>query len=312
MKLITGLHHVSAITGQAQKDLDFYAGVLGMRLVKRTVNYDNPDVYHLYFGDQTGTAGTLMTTFPYGETLEKGRHGKGKLNTTAFSLALEGMDFWLERLTAKGIPYKHPQERSGDEVFVYLEDFNGLGIELVFSDSDTRKGRSNHEVPAPLAIKGLHHVEIWTESYERSAALLMQQMDHMLIQETSARVRLGVIDRPGCYVDLLSVPPSMQGLMGRGMVHHVAFGTPDGETLSELMQRLEAAGYDHTGIRDRNYFQSVYFNEPSGVVFEIATLRPGFQKDESENQLGHALMLPAQLEEQRAAIASKLPALKEV
>ncbi|PIF46597.1 glyoxalase family protein [Chryseobacterium sp. 52] len=307
MALITGLHHVTAITGDAQENIDFYTGILGLRLVKKTVNFEYPEVYHFYFGDEFGTPGTIMTTFPYGKGLANGRHGKGMLNTTAFSVSMDGLDYWLERLDQFNIPYKQPQERLSGEVFIYLEDFDGLGLELVFNSKDNRKGYNNGNIPADYAIKGIHHVEIWLDFYERTAALLTTQMDHKLISETSNRIRLGTEDLPGKYVDLLAAPGSLKGLAGRGTVHHVAFATPDAESQLKMIEKLNAFGLQHTEVKDRKYFTSVYFKEPGGVLFEIATSGPGFDADEEWASLGEDLMLPEQFEEKREHLIDVLP-----
>lgn len=309
MPLITGLHHVTAVTGDSQDNIDFYTGILGLRLVKKTVNFEYSDVYHFYFGDEFGTPGTIMTTFPYGKGLANGRHGKGMLNTTAFSTALGGLDYWLERLDRFNIPYKQPQERFSGEVFIYLEDFDGLGLELVFNDKDSRKGYDNGNIPGEYAIKGIHHVEIWLESYERTAALLTTQMDHNLIRETSNRIRLGTEDLPGKYVDLLAAPGALKGLAGRGTVHHVAFATPDAQSQLEMVEKLNAYGLQYTEVKDRKYFTSVYFKEPGGVLFEIATSGPGFDVDEELASLGEDLMLPDQFEEKRAHLIDVLPVI---
>ena len=299
MALITGLHHVTAVTGDAQENIDFYTGVLGLRLIKKTINFDVSEVYHFYFGDEFGTPGTIMTTFPYGKSLASGRHGKGMLNTTAFSISMDALDYWLERLTKFNIPYKQPQQRFSGEVFIYLEDFDGLGLELVFNEKDDRKGYDNGSVPKDFAIKGFHHVEIWVEAYERTAALLTTQMDHQLIAESSDRFRFGTEDKPGKYVDLLCTPSVLKGLPGRGTIHHVAFATPDIQSQLELIEKLKAYGLQLTEVRDRKYFSSIYFKEPGGVLFEIATSGPGFDVDEELASLGEDLMLPEQFEEKR-------------
>ncbi|OPC29919.1 VOC family protein [Elizabethkingia miricola] len=307
MSLITGLHHVTAITGDSQDNIDFYTGVLGLRLVKKTVNFDYPEVYHFYFGDKYGTPGTIMTTFPYGKGLVNGRHGKGMLNTTAFSVAMDGLDYWLERLDRLGIPYKQPQERFSGEVFIYLEDYDGLGLELVFNTKDLRKGYGQGVIPVEHAIKGIHHVEIWLASYERTAALLTTQMDHKLVYESSDRFRFATENMPGKYVDLLCTPNALKGLAGRGTVHHVAFATPDAESQLEMMTKLDRFGLEHTEVKDRKYFTSVYFKEPGGVLFEIATSGPGFSIDEELASLGESLMLPKQFEKERAHLEEVLP-----
>ena len=222
--LITGIHHVTAISGDAQQNIDFYTGVLGLKLVKQTVNFDYPEVYHFYFGDNTGAPGSIMTTFPYGAKLTKGRHGKGKINTTAFSLPYHAVDYWVRRLEHFDLLFKHPQERfGGNEVVIYLEDPDGMGVELIFNESDKRPPISTGAVSDEYAIQGIHHVELWLESFERTAALLTERMNHTLIAERSGRLRYGVEDTPGKFIDLLWIPETLRGLDGRGMVHHVAF-----------------------------------------------------------------------------------------
>lgn len=309
MTLITGLHHVTAITGNTQENIDFYTGVLGLRLVKKTVNFDYSDVYHLYFGDEYGTPGTIMTTFPYGKDLVNGRHGKGMLNTTAFSVSIDALDYWLNRLDQFNIAYKQPQQRFSEEVFIYLEDFDGLGLELVFNNKDERKGYFNGYIPKDYALKGIHHVEIWYDAYERTAALLTTQMDHKVIFESPDRLRLGTDNQPGKYVDLLSMPNSLKGLAGRGTVHHVAFATPDAQSQLKMVERLNTYGLEHTEVKDRKYFTSVYFKEPGGVLFEIATSGPGFDVDEEQAFLGEALQLPQQFEKQRERLLDVLPSI---
>lgn len=306
MALITGLHHVTAVTGDAQENIDFYTGVLGLRLIKKTINFDVSEVYHFYFGDEFGTPGTIMTTFPYGKGLASGRHGKGMLNTTAFSISMDALDYWLERLTKFNIPYKQPQQRFSGEVFIYLEDFDGLGLELVFNEKDDRKGYDNGSVPKDFAIKGFHHVEIWVEAYERTAALLTTQMDHQLIAESSDRFRFGTENKPGKYVDLLCTPNVLKGLAGRGTIHHVAFATPDKQSQLDLIDKLKEYGMQITEVRDRKYFSSIYFKEPGGVLFEIATSGPGFDVDEELASLGEDLMLPEQFEEKREHLINVL------
>ena len=245
--LITGIHHVTAISGDAQPNIDFYTGILGLRLVKQTVNFDYPEVYHFYFGDNEGAPGSIMTTFPYGDDLTNGRHGKGKINTTAFSLPYNAVDYWIKRLDHFDIKFKHPQERfSGSEVVIYLEDPDGMGIELIFNELDNRPAITTGAVPEEYSIRGIHHVELWLESFERTAALLTEQMNHTLIAEGSGRLRYGVENVPGKYVDILCMPETLRGLDGRGMVHHVAFHTRCFVPL-KLKERLEALGWHQQG-----------------------------------------------------------------
>lgn len=307
-KLITGIHHVTAVSGGVQENIDFYTGVLGLRLVKKTVNFDDPNAYHFYFGDETGSAGTIMTTFPYGKDLQQGRDGVGKINTTAFSLPFQSLDFWEERLRNLNITFKNPQQRTAFEVFIFLEDFDGMGIELVFTAKEKKPGFSYHtEIPLEHSIRGIHHVEMWVESFEKTASLLTQVLNHKLISETSNRFRYAVEDEPGKFIDLLWTPDAIKGYPGRGMVHHVAFATPNQESQRTLLQQVRAFGLQPTEVKDRNYFTSIYFREPNGVLFEIATSGPGFGIDEDISELGMHLKLPSQYEEYRNKISENLP-----
>ncbi|WP_298737716.1 VOC family protein [uncultured Chitinophaga sp.] len=304
-QLITGIHHVTAIAAGAQKNIDFYTGILGLRMVKKTVNFDAPGVYHFYYGDETGHPGSILTFFPY-EGLAHGRHGKGMLNTTTFSLPITSMNYWLERLQRFDIAYKQPQERFEGEAVVYFEDADGLGLELVFNDKDTRSGFTYGHIPAEHAIRGFYNVEIWEEGYERTAGLLTEQLDHRLIAEKGNRFRFAATDAPGNYVDIVCSPDSLRGLAGSGTVHHIAFSTPNAATQQELRLKIVKRMLNPTPVLDRNYFTSIYFREPGGVLFEVATAGPGFTVDESKDHLGEALQLPPQFEADRAAIEKEV------
>ena len=300
-QLITGIHHVTAIASDAQVNINFYAGILGLRLVKKTVNFDAPEVYHFYYGDEAGSPGSIITFFPY-SGLMKGRHGKGMLNTTTFSVPASSINYWLERLKKFGIDHKAPQERFKGEIVVYFEDADGLGLELVFNDRDTRSGFTSGHIPVEHSIKGFYHVEIWEEGYERTAGLLTEQLDHKLIAEKGNRFRFAATDTPGNYIDILCSPDSMRGLAGSGTVHHIAFSTPDKNTQTEVRFRIVKRMLNPSPVLDRNYFTSVYFREPGGVLFEVATAGPGFAIDESMEHLGEALKLPQQFEQDREHI----------
>lgn len=305
-QLITGIHHVTAVASNAQKNIDFYTGVLGLRLVKKTVNFDGPDVYHFYYGDEQGSPGSILTFFPY-QGLVNGRHGKGMLNTTTFSVPTTSLNYWLDRLKRFDIAYKKPQERFGGETAVYFEDEDGLGMELVFTDKDNRTGYTKGPVDAEHAIRGFYNVEIWEEGYERTAALLTEQLDHQLVAEKGGRFRFAAKDAPGNYVDLICAPDSMKGLAGSGTVHHLAFATPDAETQKEVRLRIVKRMLNPSPILDRSYFTSIYFREPGGVLFEVATEGPGFAADEAPEALGDALKLPPQFEADREQIEKDLP-----
>lgn len=304
-QLITGIHHVTAIAAGAQKNIDFYGGILGLRMVKKTVNFDAPGVYHFYYGDETGNPGSILTFFPY-EGLAHGRHGKGMLNTTTFSLPLASMNYWLERLKRFNITYKQPQERFEGEAVVYFEDADGLGLELVFNDKDTRTGFTYGHIPPEHAIRGFYNVEIWEEGYERTAGLLTEQLDHKLIAEKGNRFRFAASDAPGNYVDIICSPDSLKGLAGSGTVHHIAFSTPNAATQQDVRLKVVKRMLNPTPVLDRNYFTSIYFREPGGVLFEVATAGPGFTVDERKEHLGEALKLPPQYEADRADIEKKV------
>ena len=300
-QLITGIHHVTAIAGKAQTNIDFYAGILGLRLVKKTVNFDAPEVYHFYYGDEAGLPGSILTFFPYG-SIQAGRHGKGMLNTTSFSVPSGSIGYWQARLQQFGIRYKPVQERFDQEAYLYFEDPDGLGLELVFNDRDLRTGFTYGAIPPEHAIRGFYHVEIWEEGYERTAALLTEQMDHTLIAEKGNRFRFAATDSPGNYIDILCSPDSLRGLGGNGTVHHVAFATANEQTQQAVRTKIAQRMLNPTPVLDRQYFTSIYFREPGGVLFEVATAGPGFAVDEEPQHLGEALKLPEQYEPHRAQI----------
>lgn len=306
--MIEGIHHVTALTSDAQKNIDFYTGILGMHLVKKTVNFDAPEVYHFYYGDESGSPGSILTFFPY-KGLVRGRHGKGMLNTTTFSVPSSSFEYWTTRLNRFAVPFKTPIERFGKETVVYFEDGDGLGLELVFNDEDKRPGSTKGPVPAEHAIRGFYNVEIWEEGYERTAGLLTRQLDHTLIAQQGNRFRFAAADRPGNYVDILCMPEVLKGLAGSGTVHHLAFATTDDKAQLAVREKLLALHVNPTPVLDRNYFKSIYFREPGGVLFEIATVSPGFAADEDKAHLGEALKLPPQFEAQRAHLESVLPTI---
>jgi glyoxalase family protein len=305
-KLVTGIHHVTAIASDAAKNIDFYAGILGLRMVKKTVNFDARQVYHFYYGNNQGSPGTILTFFPY-QGLVGGRHGKGMLNTTTFSVNIDSLGFWQDRLERFKIAHKPPTERFRSEVVIYLEDGDGLGLELIFNDRDTRSGYANGIVPPEHSLKGFYNVEIWQDGYERTGAVLTEHLDHQLLSQEGNRFRFAATDHPGNYVDVVCTPESLKGLKGSGTVDHLAFCTPDLQTQASLRERLVNRNVDVTPVRDRSYFSSIYFREPGGVLFEVATAGPGFLADESEQELGLNLKLPDQFEADRQTIEAALP-----
>lgn len=300
-QLIKGIHHVTALAGDPQRNLDFYTGILGLRLVKKTVNFDAPDVYHFYYGNETGQPGSILTFFPY-EGIQRGRHGNGMLNVTTFSLPSNAITFWENRLKRYNINFTPAQDRFEDEAAIYFQDPDGLGLELIFNDNDSRPGFSYGAIPEEHAIKGFYSVEIWQEGYERTAGLLTEVLDHKLIAEKGNRFRFAASDQPGNYIDILCSPDSRRGLGGGGTVHHLAFNTPDRKTQAAVREKILQSGYNPTPVLDRQYFESIYFREPGGVLFEVATAEPGFAVDEAPEHLGESLKLPQQYEQRRNLI----------
>ncbi len=304
--LINGLHHVTTLAGDTQRNVDYYTNFLGLRLVKKTINFDAPDVYHLYYGDETGSPGTILTFFPYGD-LPRGRKGVGQLTYTAFSVPTASLSFWMDRLHEKNIPFAGPYKRFS-ESYLRFEDFDGTGIELVFTDEDTRPGWDNGRIPSEFAVRGFHTVTLNESNPDRTIKLLTENLQHELVGEEGGRFRFKAgPGGPGNFVDVLHSPTDVRALQGAGSVHHVAFSTDSDATQLVLQQQLNDAGYHVTPVQDRNYFHSIYFREPGGILFEIATNPPGFAVDEPVSELGQSLKLPSQYEPRRAALENALP-----
>lgn len=304
--LINGLHHVTTLAGDTQRNVDYYTDILGLRLVKKTVNFDAPDVYHLYYGNETGSPGTILTFFPYGQ-LPRGRKGVGQLTYTAFSAPLASLSFWMDRLHERNVPYAGPYKRFS-ETFVRFEDFDGMGIELVFTDEDQRPGWDNGRIPADYAVRGFHTVTLNELNPDRTIKLLTETMQHTLVGEEEGRFRFKAgLGGSGNFVDVLYSPKDVHALQGAGSVHHVAFSTDSDETQAIIQEKLAESGYNVTPVQDRNYFNSIYFREPGGILFEVATNPPGFAIDESVAELGTTLKLPAQYETRRASLEKALP-----
>ena len=304
--LINGLHHVTTLAGDTLRNVDFYRNILGLRLVKKTINFDAPDVYHLYYGDETGSPGSILTFFPYG-TIPRGRKGAGQLTHTAFSVPVSSTQFWLDRLQQFQIAHSMPTRRFS-ETYLRFEDFDGMGIELVFTDSDRRAGYANGPIPAEYAIRGFHTITLELTRPDRTVSLLTEVMQHRLVAEDADRLRFEAgAGGSGNYVDIQTSAGQVRALQGAGSVHHVAFSTDSDETQLVIQQQLAEAGYQVTPVQDRNYFHSIYFREPGGVLFEVATNPPGFAIDETPDALGTSLMLPPQYENRRAQLEQVLP-----
>jgi glyoxalase family protein len=304
---LTGLHHITAVAGDPRRNVDFYTRVLGLRLIKRTVNFDDPSTYHLYYGDSVGTPGSVLTFFPWAG-VRRGRPGSGQAYATAFSVPAGSLPFWSARLLAHGVTPAAPITRFGDEVLAFT-DPDGLVLELVATpEADARTAHPHPEIATTQGIRGFHSVSLAVIDAPRTAALLTGAMGYRVTQTDGGRTRYTVAaGGPGSYVDLLVDAKLPRGLPGAGTVHHIAFRTPDDATQAEARKILVGRELHVSPVMDRNYFHSIYYREPEGVLFEIATDTPGFTVDEPLATLGTALKLPAQYESQRAEIEAHLP-----
>ncbi|MFC6837349.1 ring-cleaving dioxygenase [Halomarina ordinaria] len=306
---IPGLHHVTAIASDPQANVDFYTDVLGLRLVKRTVNFDDKFTYHLYYGDETGTPGTVLTFFPFAGAVG-GRVGAGQTSATVFVVPPESVDYWVDRLDDLGVDRDAPAERF-EETVVPFRDHDGQPFELVTGESDVEPW-ADGPVPAEHAIRGFHGVTLHSLDVDATAAVLETMGYERLASEDAGdgageRVRYVAPGERAEFVDL--VGGGERGRQGVGTVHHVAFRTDDDASQEAWRDRLVDAGMSVTPVKDRQYFRSIYFREPGGVLFEIATDGPGFTRDESVEALGSDLQLPPWLEEDRETIESQLPPL---
>ena len=306
---LTGLHHVTAVAGDPRRNVEFYTRVLGLRLIKRTVNFDDPSTYHLYYGDSVGTPGSVLTFFPWAG-VRRGRPGTGQAYATAFSVSAGSLPFWTARLLAHGVTPAAPVTRFGDEALAFT-DPDGLILELVATqEADARTAHTHPEIAATHGIRGFHGVTLAVINAPRTAATLTDAMGYRVAQTDGARTRYTVATGgPGSYVDLLVDPKLARGIPGAGTVHHIAFRTPDDATQAEARKILVDLDLQVSPVMDRNYFHSIYYREPEGVLFEIATDNPGFTVDEPLATLGTSLKLPAQYESQRAEIEAHLPKL---
>jgi glyoxalase family protein len=305
---IRHLHHVTATVDAAQPDRDFCEGGLGLRLVKRTVNFDNHSVYHFYYGTESGAPGTLWTTFPYhGWGVPPGVHGAGQVVATAFSVPAGSLGLWRGRLEAAGLSAVERSPGAAQQSLA-VRDPSGLVLELVADARDTREPWARGGVPPEAAIRGLHAVTLLLRSRGPTVEFMTGLLGFEVMDETAERTRLAVGgDKPGHLVDLVEAPDAPAARNGVGTVHHVAFAIDGGDEQLRLRGELLRRRVDVTEIRDRTYFQSIYFREPGGVLFEVATMSPGFTVDEPLDALGQALRLPAWEEPHRAEIEATLP-----
>jgi len=305
---ILSLHHVTATVAETSPDVRFYTRVLGLRLVKKTVNFDNHGVYHFYYGDERGTPSTLMTTFPYaGKGVREGVKGAGQITVTSFSVPPGSLEFWRGRLEAAGPEVSADGDRFGDAALM-VEDPSGLNIELLEGRDDAREPWVAEGVPPEAAIRGVHGVTLLVRDAARSVRFLEDALGWRVLERTGPRTRLGVGEGgPGSILEVLESAHAPDAVNGLGTVHHVAMAVAGDEEQLAFRERLIELGHQVTEVRDRQYFRSIYFREPGGILYEIATLGPGFTIDEDVSELGTSLRLPAWEEQNREAIARALP-----
>lgn len=306
---INGIHHITAIAGNAKKNYDFYTRVLGLRLVKKTVNFDDPQTYHLYYGDKFGTPGTILTFFPW-EGITAGRRGARQATEIGYSVPEGSLDFWLKRLEANNVLYNKPAEKFGEQ-YLTLLDPDGLKLELIVPKTeDNRLPWETAEVKAENATRGFHNITITTNKMDATAKILTDVFGYKLLEQHVNRFRFvtDAVDN-AAIVDLVEVAGEVAGHVAGGSVHHVAFRVKNEEILMQYREKIAALGLHITDKIDRNYFYSLYFREPGGVLFELATDNPGFSVDEPVDQLGSGLKLPAQYENIREDLEKSLPSL---
>lgn len=299
---IPGIHHVTAISGPPQANVDFYTRQLGQRLVKKTVNFDDPGTYHLYYGDTTGSPGTIMTFFPFADA-GPGRAGPGMASAHAYAVSAGQFDAWMDRLASDAIDFNGPTERFGQRV-ITLHDPDGAPVELIETT------RNSNET-----LDGFHSVTLWEQDIAPTAQLMKdifgyEETGHETVNGIE-RLRLTAPgDARGAVVDLMRSDTPSIGRSGAGTIHHVAFRAQDNAVHLEWREKIASAGHHVTPVIDRQYFNAIYFREPGGVLFEIATDPPGFAVDEDRAHLGETLKLPPQYEANRDRIEAVLPPLK--
>lgn len=301
--MITGIHHITAMCGDPQRNVDFYAGTLGLRLVKVNVNMDDPGTYHLYYGDPTGSPGSAMTFFPW-PAAARGVVGAGQVSATTFSVPVRSLGFWSDRLSGTT-----EFERFGAPGLALL-DPDGMPIELIEAQ-DERAPWEGNGVSANHAVRGFHSATLWSRDPQATAEVLTKLMDFRQVGEEPGRTRYAVGDgSPHRLVDIADATGKPVGRTGVGAHHHIAFRVETDEDQAAVSEKLHAVGLGVTTVQERFYFRSVYFREPGHVLFEIATDKPGFTADEPFEHLGEKLCLPPWFESRRDDIESVLPRFK--
>lgn len=306
---ILGLHHITAIAADAKRNYEFYTKVLGLRMVKKTVNFDDPGTYHFYFGNEKGAPGTILTFFPW-EGIAQGRTGTGMATDIGYSVPEGSLAFWAERFKKLNVKHSEPSERFGEQ-YLPFRDRDGLNIDLIVSSTeDTRKPWETEEVKAEVATKGFHSVTLTLKNMKATAEILTDILGYRLLAQEGNRYRFitDAVDH-AAIVDILELPGTAAGYNAAGTNHHIAFRVKDDDVLMQYREKIAAKGLSITPKIDRDYFFSLYFREPGGVLFELATDNPGFTRDEPLDELGTHLKLPKQYEPSRAEIEKVLPSL---
>lgn len=304
---ILGIHHITAIAGDAKRNFNFYSKILGLRFIKKTVNFDDPGTYHFYFGDEIGNAGTILTFFPWGDGIPLGHRGTGMATEIGYAVPKGSLEFWIERFEKYNVIYNKPAEKFGERYLTFL-DPDGLKLELIESAvEDGRKPWETDEVKAAVATRGFHNITISLKSISGTAEILTEIFGYKLLSQEVNRYRfITTAVNTAAIVDLVELPSEKLGHVANGTVHHVAFRVLNDEILMHFREKIEAKGLNITPQIDRQYFHSLYFREPGGVLFEIATDNPGFTIDESVENLGKGLQLPPRYESNRSEIEAHL------
>ncbi|WP_118973665.1 ring-cleaving dioxygenase [Taibaiella koreensis] len=308
---ILGLHHITAIAGNAQRNYDFYTQALGLRMVKKTVNFDDPGTYHFYYGNETGTPGTILTFFPW-EGIGQGHTGTGMATEIGYSVPAGSLDFWRDHFTRLQVPSTETGERFG-ETFLSFTDPDGLNLALLVPDkNDSRPGWTSGEIGPEAATKGFHSATLTLKAIDPTARVLTDIFGYRLLSQEGNRYRFITDAVPdAAIVDLLETPDGKPGRNAAGTNHHIAFRVADSNAQMAYREKVLSKGLQITPQIDRDYFFSLYFREPGGVLFEIATDNPGFTVDEPLAELGKGLKLPKQYEPARAEIERSLPSLRQ-
>jgi len=305
---IKGLHHVTSMAADARTNNQFFTGTLGLRRVKKTVNFDAPDVYHLYYGDETGAPGSVMTYFPFPD-MGPGRPGAGEVGTTVFSVPQGSLGFWGDRLSQRGVSGMKAEETFGEKRLNFAGP-DGEGFALVEVRDDNRPVWTANGVSEDHAIRGFHSIAMRLRD-EGATAELLKFMGYETLEAKDGVTRLIVPGGNGAgLIDLETMPNIQRGLQGAGSVHHVAFSVENREKQLEVRKALMDTGYHVTPVIDRDYFWAIYFRTPGGVLFEIATSEPGFDRDEDTAHLGEALKLPQQHKHLRPILEQHLAKLE--